>query len=580
MPSGHVCVRLSVWLMAIGLCGPSALAVDRWDAWFAAGEFSSALKAASELPAAERDPALARIALAQTRAIGRQAALSTLRRVADPTLRMQTLAALRDGQPSDVIPPGGGQAGGAAQADFESLIELITTTVAADSWDEVGGPGSIREFPGGVFVDPDGLIERTLATVKHAELLSSARQEALRNPPSRTADDARRESRLRYVSLPRLERELAYAAAAGEAEEEVFTTLAGLRRVDYIFVLEETGDLVLAGPAGDWRRDDEGRLISTATGAPVLHLEDLVVLLRRQHRQGSTEFGCAITPRQENLSRTKAFLEQTAKQPLRPRQRKAWLQSIRDNLGVQEIRVFGLDPRTRVARILVEADYRMKLVGMGLEEGVPGVESYLDSIRIKPGEAPPPMNVLRWWFTLNYEAIVATPDRDGYLLRGPGVKVLSENELISDEGARIHTGSADELTAQFAASFTSHFAALAEKYPIYAELRNVFDLAVIVALMRSEGLLDRVHWDAAGFLDARLIPVTLATPPTQVMTVVNLRVVNRRHILAGASGGVSIDTEKLFGSRSVEIESYGVLDEHRTRLPDRLGATAWWWDAP
>lgn len=30
--------------------------------------------------------------------------------------------------------------------DYESLIELITTTIAPDSWDEVGGPGSIEEF--------------------------------------------------------------------------------------------------------------------------------------------------------------------------------------------------------------------------------------------------------------------------------------------------------------------------------------------------------------------------------------------------------------------------------------------------
>ena len=34
---------------------------------------------------------------------------------------------------------------------------------------------------------------------------------------------------------------------------------------------------------------------------------------------------------------------------------------------------------------MVEADYRMKLVGMGLEQGVPGVESYLASIELGPG---------------------------------------------------------------------------------------------------------------------------------------------------------------------------------------------------
>ena len=43
---------------------------------------------------------------------------------------------------------GPGAPGGGAQADFESLIELITTTIAPDSWDEVGGPGAIQEFEG------------------------------------------------------------------------------------------------------------------------------------------------------------------------------------------------------------------------------------------------------------------------------------------------------------------------------------------------------------------------------------------------------------------------------------------------
>ncbi|MEE2707221.1 MAG: hypothetical protein VX988_09230 [Planctomycetota bacterium] len=41
---------------------------------------------------------------------------------------------------------GPGQAGGGSQADFDALIELIQTTIEPDSWDEVGGPGSIAEF--------------------------------------------------------------------------------------------------------------------------------------------------------------------------------------------------------------------------------------------------------------------------------------------------------------------------------------------------------------------------------------------------------------------------------------------------
>jgi len=41
---------------------------------------------------------------------------------------------------------GPGGLGGGVQPDFDSLIELITTTIEPDSWDEVGGAGSIAPF--------------------------------------------------------------------------------------------------------------------------------------------------------------------------------------------------------------------------------------------------------------------------------------------------------------------------------------------------------------------------------------------------------------------------------------------------
>lgn len=42
---------------------------------------------------------------------------------------------------------GAGAMGGAAMADFDTLIELITSTISPDSWDAVGGPGAIEPFP-------------------------------------------------------------------------------------------------------------------------------------------------------------------------------------------------------------------------------------------------------------------------------------------------------------------------------------------------------------------------------------------------------------------------------------------------
>jgi general secretion pathway protein D len=44
-------------------------------------------------------------------------------------------------------PGGGGGAGGAAFADFDSLMQLIQTTIEPDSWEELGGSGTMMEYP-------------------------------------------------------------------------------------------------------------------------------------------------------------------------------------------------------------------------------------------------------------------------------------------------------------------------------------------------------------------------------------------------------------------------------------------------
>ena len=44
----------------------------------------------------------------------------------------------------DLVLPSGSTDG--SQADFDSLIDLITSTIKPTSWDEVGGPGSIKPF--------------------------------------------------------------------------------------------------------------------------------------------------------------------------------------------------------------------------------------------------------------------------------------------------------------------------------------------------------------------------------------------------------------------------------------------------
>jgi hypothetical protein len=472
-----------------------------------------------------------------------------------------------------------GGAGGGANADFESLIDLIQSTVATESWQETaGGPGEIRPFfGGGVLVDAAGTLrlrERRRPASTGDDLL--ARRGAAPSD-NLVAGDPRRQSTLRYISLPRLEREIARRQAARQPLDVAMLTLAGLERVRYVFVYPEAGDVVLAGPAGDWRIDEDGRILSAKSGQPVVRLDDLLALLRRGPAAGESYFGCSINPRQESLAKTQAFLDESSKRPLQPGQRKAWLETLRASVGTQDIEIFGVDPASRVAGVLVEADYHMKLIGMGLADGVDGVESYLASLKLTNGQAPPAMSVLRWWFTLHYEAVRAAAGGDAFELVGQGVRVLSENEMLAAQGKRVHTGQSDPLNRQFAERFTTHFAALADKYPIYADLRNVFDLAMAVALIESEGLAQRAAWQPSLLVDGERLRLPKRAVPRQVETVINHRVLGGKHVVAGVSGGVMVAAKDILREERT-TDGAARLEDNRRAPGAPLSEGAWWWD--
>jgi hypothetical protein len=221
----------------------------------------------------------------------------------------------------------------------------------------------------------------------------------------------------------------------------------------------------------------------------------------------------------------------------------------------------------------------MKLVGIGLEEGTLGVKSYLDTVELDKTGNPPPMNVLRWWFTLNYDALAATEGRDAFELRGPGLKVLSETEMLTDRGERVHTGDSDELTKRFAESFTKHFEKLAVKYPVYADLRNVFDLSLVAAVIKSHDLPGQVGWHMTHFGPGGDYSPELGPAPTEVESVMNYRVIGGKHVVAAVSGGVSVNTAELSGREAVKTDTYGLMaGERRTSQAKQLPRHAWWWD--
>lgn len=530
-----------------------------------AGEFGPAIALARSAPTKDRDQALAAIALGQAGGGSLKSSYNTLAEVNDGRLRTQALADVKN-------VPIGAHGGG---ANFGPLIQMIEDTIAPDSWDTNSGVGSIKPFINGVYVDTEGVMRRTPKQKDKGDL-AELRRDAMH---SMVSDDVRQSSELRKVSLSRLEREIQIRLAAGQPLDEEMLVLAGLKRVQYVLVYPESGEVVLAGPASDWKNNAEQRIVSVEDGAPILRLDDLIVLLRRRAETRRADFGCSIDPTEKGLASAREYIQKQGNAPLKPGQVGKHYEEIRSRIGLQDAVFFGIDPRSRVAQVLLEADQHMKLIGIGLEPGTKNVPSYLSMIQLKPGEQPPALDVLRWWFTTNYDAIVASENGDAYEISGQGVKVLSENELLTDQGKQVHTGKSDPLNEKFAANFTKDFAALAAKYPVYAELRNVFDLALVVSLLDAEDLANQANWHPTFFLDAVSFPTATENVPKFVDTVMNRRVIKGTQLIGVVSGGVSVNTKELVDRARMQKDSERKLDVERKRSIHKSEVErAWWWD--
>ena len=230
-----------------------------------------------------------------------------------------------------------GQQGGSAQADFDSLIDLIQSTVAVDTWLENGtGEGEILPFAiNGVYADAVGTLRFKMISNQ-----SSALKKPLNTLPKNKKSHVRDSSDLRYISLPRLETAIRKRQLARQPLAPEMLTLAGLERIEYLFISPESGDLILAGPADDWHTRPVGIIVSLESCLPVFRLDDLLTLWRRKQQNLNPAFGCSFIPRQEALGETQRFLQANGDKPLDPNRHQQWLQDLRTCLGKQQVQFF------------------------------------------------------------------------------------------------------------------------------------------------------------------------------------------------------------------------------------------------
>ncbi|MCE9556083.1 MAG: DUF1598 domain-containing protein [Planctomycetes bacterium] len=450
----------------------------------------------------------------------------------------------------------------------------LLAAALVDFPDTASGQGTTVQLPTfGVSIDAEGVLNHKQVEDVGGQL-QAARNAAAKQALPRNVVAI---SKLRKVSLTRLDAALRRRIDAGGQPDAAERHLAGLTRLRYLFLFPETHEIVIAGEAGGWVEDGAGRAVSLDNGRPVLELVDLCVALR-MFRPGGREapfIGCSIDPSPDAMARLQAFqrtVPRSVSQSERGQIAAQLDRGLRDALGNSNIQVFGISAKTHLAQVLIEADYRMKLIAIDLEPPPVRLVTYLGGLQSAPQGL-----VQRWWFQPDYDCVKVTKDRQGMELTGQGVQLLTENMAVGPGGKLINPNSRSSgASERFAKSFTTRYPEIAARSPVYAQMRNGIDLLVVAAYMAREGFYEKAEWDQGVLGDEKTIPTETLPAPKHAPCAVN--VVWKGSRLLAPAGGVSIVPTNALDPARVEQDKDGQLAAKRESTSRPQAAERWWWD--
>ena len=441
-----------------------------------------------------------------------------------------------------------------------------------------GGAGGGRGggTAGGVVIDANGVLRTRI--VPDAGLSAERLKAAVAALPA----DLQTKSPLRKIALSRLEAELAKAAATGRGIPEEFQKLAGLTRVQYVFIYPADGtgqdsgpgEVVIAGPAEPWATDATGRVVGVASGTPTVLLEDLAAAIRAFPPGEPTDhnIGCSIDPTQEGLAAMQTFLRKLGR--VNPKAgTNDIVNGMRESLGPQRVRIDGVSAASHFAQVMVEADYRMKLIGIGLEPPPVKMNSWIE-LTSAGGVAANALQ--RWYFMPDYKCIRVSEDDLAIELVGRGVKLVGADEAVLPDGRRMTADRADRASKTFTDTFTRKYPEIAARNPVYAQLRTLIDLAVLAAYLQEHDAYGRTHWDAAALRDEQICTIERFQPPTVVEPAINA-VWRGNRLLTPIGGGVTLQPRIALDSPNLLMDEQGTVAAARG---EKLAVPAgrWWWD--
>jgi len=427
-----------------------------------------------------------------------------------------------------------------------------------------GGQNGGGQFPGGILITPGGLI-RGATTVKASVLRRDLRQAAQKRLPS----DLNQVSPLRCVSLRGLDEAITASLQRGEELSPDILHLAGLTQVDWVEIDTQRHDVIIAGPAEGFAALAGGRSLGVESGRPVLCLDDLLVGLRLENL--NAPLGCSIDPDAERLAASQAWLSQNSS----PATRAVAQQRLQQMVALQgewNVTTFGLPEGCRISLAMIEADYLMKRLAIGVDQS--GIRGFRSSLALaKPGD-----NMMRrWWFSPKDDAVQCDESRTLFRFFGARLQLMAQEELMDTNGNLTDAGFTQSSSEQFAKLFSEKLPLLAEKIPAFADLQNILDLTSVATILRlsmAEGLVD---WQPAMISAQDRLPAATYTVPTTTMPMLNIKSSGGSLIIGAFSGGVSLRPQDTV--KRAQIRTRTELSAPQTSFAKPSAPDRWWWNA-
>lgn len=250
-------------------------------------------------------------------------------------------------------------------------------------------------------------------------------------------------------------------------------------------------------------------------GQPELQIADFVVALRAKFKSGVDTQNVADYTKTPAISLDpdpEIWQRMSKMNTLTPQGRQQYADACR---LPQTVRVDGMQRHTRVAKLLVDADYKMKKVGAGLETlpisspFIGNSEAVLRDWRAQIAAGTHPnvqSGITRYWFTPGRFTHGEARESRNMIRFGLTQVVLKDEAETYSGGRHISTGKVNPYARAFTCSWTDRMEDTYRAEPLWQEMRNIFRWFALARVMRDLDAFAQAGLDPEFLLDRYQVP--------------------------------------------------------------------------